>query len=286
MEHFEPGERRDRAVRPGRGDRESAGVTRRTLLRRAGLAAGIGALGTGTAVMTSDFAAAATSFVRRRPRHTFSITFDDGPHAAGLGTGINRTERVLDALHDEGVRGAFFIQTGVSYRGANAVGRELVARMADEGHTVGVHTGGTIDHESHIAAQKAGRLEGELEAACEYIRAHTGHTPQYVRPTFGATDEAVLQTYARVGLTCLLWDVDGDGGRNLDLATLRQRLRDGLVTMADRAWAGTTPAAPSIVVLYHDIQAGTSTSVPELIKEIRSLTAQLDPGHVAAFRAP
>lgn len=280
-------ERHDLAVRAGRDDRGPTGVTRRSLLRRAGLAAaGISALGTGTAVMTSDFAAAATPFGRHRPRRTFSITFDDGPHAAKLGTGVNRTELILDALRHEGVRGAFFIQTGVSYRGANPVGRELVARMAAEGHTVGVHTGGTIDHESHIASQKAGRLERELEAACEYIRTHTGHTPRYVRPTYGATDQAVLETYTRVGLTSLLWDVNGDEGRSHDLATLRQRLRDGLVTVADRAWAGTTPAAPAIVLLYHDIQAGTSAHVPDLIDAIRSMTTELDPEHVAAFRAP
>jgi peptidoglycan/xylan/chitin deacetylase (PgdA/CDA1 family) len=260
-----------------------AGMTRRSLLYRTSLAAaGIGALGTGAAVLNPEPALAAGQLTR-----TFSITCDDGPHAAKLGAGINRTELVLDALRREGARGAFFIQTGVSYRGANPIGRELVARMAAEGHTVGVHTGGTIDHESHIAAQKAGRLERELTAACEYIRTYTGHTPKYVRPTFGATDQAVRETYAKVGLTSLLWDVDGDGGRNLDLATLQQRLRNGLGAVAERNWRGTTLAAPAIVLLYHDIQAGTATHVPELVATIRSLAKELDPKHpTAVFRAP
>lgn len=256
--------------------------------------AGFGVLGAGSGIaMTSpDLAADTTSTgpSRRsagRHTHAFSFTFDDGPHVAKLGAGVNRTERVLDALRRERVRGAFFIQTGVSYRGAHPVGRELVARMAADGHTVGVHTGGTADHESHIVAQKAGRLEGELEAACEYIRTHTGYSPTYVRPTYGATNDAVLKTYARVGLTPLLWDVDGDGGRNLDLATLRQRLRDGLGDVADRDWKGTTAAAPTIVLLYHEIQSGTSTSIPDLVVTVRNLTKELDPGHgEAVFRRP
>lgn len=258
--------------------------------------AGLGVLGAGigTAVTGPDLAAATTSTgsprcSAGRCAHAFSFTFDDGPHVAKLGTGANRTERVLDALRRERVRGAFFIQTGVSYRGAHPVGRELVARMAADGHTVGVHTGGTVDHESHIVTQKEGRLEGELEAACEYIRTHTGCSPAYVRPTYGATNEAVLKTYAKVGLTPLLWDVDGDrnGGCDLGLATCRQRLRDGLRYVADRDWKATTAAAPTIVLLYHDIRSGTSTYVPDLVATVRNLTKELDPGNgEAVFRQP
>ena len=99
-------DRRER-FHPGVGqvaqEPDPIGVSRRTLLQRAGLSvAGVGALGTGTAVMTPDLAAAA---VVHRPTHTFAITFDDGPHAAELGTSVNRTERVLDVLCREGVRG-------------------------------------------------------------------------------------------------------------------------------------------------------------------------------------
>lgn len=233
-------------------------------------------------MINPGLALAATQLTRR-----FLITFDDGPHAAKLGAGTNRTELVLDALHREGAQGMFFIQTGVSYRGANPIGRELVARMAAEGHAVGVHTGGTIDHESHIATQKAGRLERELESACEYIRTYTGHTPKFVRPTYGATNPAVRKAYAKVGLTSVLWDVDGDGGRNLTPAALQLQLRNGLSEVAQRNWRATTPAAPAIVLLYHDIQAGTSSHVPDVISTIRSLTRELDPKHATAiFRAP
>lgn len=271
-------------------------MTRRVLLRGIAIA-GAGAVGTGlwSTLIGQDAAAAAqiapavepVSAAGPQAVHTFALTFDDGPHVAALGGGTNRTERVLDVLRDLDVRGAFFIQTGLSHRGNHPVGRKLVARMAAEGHTVGVHTGGTIDHESHPDAQAAGRLEAELEAAIAYIQDQTGQDPRYVRPPGGRTNPAVLATYARVGLTSLMWDVDGDQGKNLALPALQQRLRAQLGAVAGRKWVGTTAAAPTITVLYHDIQAGTAANVAAMVDGIRSLTAELSDGRDrAAFSAP
>jgi len=131
---------------------------------------------------------------------TYELTFDDGPHIAALGKGLNRTEKVLDTLKARGIKAGFFIQTGVSHRGASEVGRALVKRMHDEGHTVGIHTGGKKDHELHTTAQKNRRLKGELRSAKDYIEKITGEEPRYVRPPTGAFNPAVSATYARVGL--------------------------------------------------------------------------------------
>jgi len=217
---------------------------------------------------------------------TFSLTFDDGPHAAALGTGDNRTEKVLDVLKAKGVKAGFFIQTGVTYRGASAVGRALVSRMAAEGHTVGVHTGGTKDHELHPAAEKAGRLETELNAAKAYVKAQTGSDPAYVRPPTGASNAAVLATYKKTGLTNLLWDIDGDQGANLDLATLKQRVQAGITTVKNGGWKTTTPS-PNIVVLYHDIQKGTADNIGALIDHIKATTNTVSGNKdTATFAAP
>jgi peptidoglycan/xylan/chitin deacetylase (PgdA/CDA1 family) len=229
-----------------------------------------------------------------RATRTFALTFDDGPHAARLGTHQNLTERVLDTLHDKGVRAGFFIQTaaldaeGHAMRGSTPVGRQLVRRMHTEGHTVGVHTGGTIDHELHTRAEAAGRLEGELQSASAYIHAETGAAPTYVRPPTGRSNPAVLATYQRVGLQNLLWDVDGDQGANHTAAELRQRLTAGLTEVHGRQppWSGHTPVAPKIVVLYHDIQRGSATNIGDLIDRIRSETTRLSNGADSAAFAP
>ena len=92
-------------------------------------------------------------------------------------------------------------------------GIALVARMHAEGHTVGVHTGGTADHESHPKAEAAGRLEGELESGKAAIEKATGTEPTFVRPPFGDFNRAVTATYQRTGLTNLLWDIDGSRSR-------------------------------------------------------------------------
>jgi len=219
----------------------------------------------------------------------FELTFDDGPHTAELGSGKNRTERVLDTLKAKGsLKAGFFIQTGVSYRGANPIGRQLVARMHKEGHTVGIHTGGgdEHEHEDHPVAQKAGRLQGELEKAKTYVKDVTGEEAKLVRPPHGRFDKDVLATYGKVGLTNLLWDIDGDEGRSLGLAELKDRFTKGLAPIASGGWKpGRKPDA--VVVLYHDIQKGTSENLGELIEHIRDETKSVSGGKdAAAFRAP
>jgi peptidoglycan/xylan/chitin deacetylase (PgdA/CDA1 family) len=216
---------------------------------------------------------------------TFSLTFDDGPHAASLGNGTNRTEKVLDVLKAEGIKGAFFIQTGVSHRGDNPVGRALVARMQAEGHKVGIHTGGTADHELHTTAAKAGRLEGELNAAKSYVKTQTGEDATLVRPPTGAFNTAVSAIYAKTGLTNLLWDMDGDQGKSLGLADLKLRIESEMKKVQARGWKPSTPS-PTIVVLYHDIQKGTADNLPALIAHIRATTKLLSGGKDTAAFAP
>lgn len=222
-----------------------------------------------------------------RATRTFALTFDDGPHAAELGKGINLTENVLDTLKAKGVKAGFFIQTGVSYRGANKIGRALVARMDAEGHVVGVHTGGKKDHELHTTAEKAGRLEGELQSAKKYIEKQTGQTPTLVRPPTGKFDADVSKTYAKVGLTNLMWDVDGDKGTSLALGNLKARIESGIKTLDAGGWKASTASKPKFVFLYHDIQKGTADNLDAIIDHIKATTSKVTKGaDTADFAAP
>jgi peptidoglycan/xylan/chitin deacetylase (PgdA/CDA1 family) len=213
----------------------------------------------------------------------FALTFDDGPHAAGLGKGDNRTENVLDVLKSESIKGAFFIQTGVTYRGDSKIGRQLVKRMATDGHTVGVHTGGTADHELHTKAEAKGTLKGELESAKKYIKTETGSDATLVRPPTGAYNKAVTDTYAKVSLTNLMWDIDGDTGADLAHSKLIARLDDGLAKAEKAGWKPWVQTASSrIVILYHDIQKGTAANIAKLIAHIRAQVKKLSGGKVTA----
>lgn len=222
------------------------------------------------------------------PDPVFALTFDDGPHSAELGTGKNRTENVLDILKAEGIKGAFFIQTGVSFRGASANGKALVARMVADGHTVGIHTGGTADHELHTEAAKKGTLETELNAAKTYVKDQTKQPATLVRPPTGAFNADVSKIYEKVGLKNLMWDIDGDEGKSSSLAALQGRLDTGLDEAKKQGWKPWVQKLSSkIVVLYHDIQKGTAESIKTLIKHIRDKVKSLSGGaNTAKFDKP
>ncbi len=221
-----------------------------------------------------------------RATRTFSLTFDDGPHAAPLGGGRNLTENVLDTLKARSIKAAFFIQTGVAHRMANAIGRKLVARMQAEGHKVGIHTGGTADHELHTRAEAAGRLEGELQAGKAAVKKVTGSEPTLVRPPTGALNPDVEATYSKVGLTNLLWDIDVDQGANKSLADLKKRVEAGVAAVHGRGWKTTTPSS-TIVTLLHDIQRGTANNLGAIIDHIKTTVSKISGGKDSAdFTAP
>jgi peptidoglycan/xylan/chitin deacetylase (PgdA/CDA1 family) len=211
----------------------------------------------------------------------YSLTFDDGPHVEQLGTGENRTEKVLDTLASKGAKAGFFIQSGA--RGANPIGRALVTRMAQDGHTVGIHTGGSKDHEEHPSAQKAGRLKAELESGKKYISNQTESEPKFVRPPYGKHDADVDLTYKQTNLTMLKWDIDGDKNCGT-LDDLKNRFEREMWWPSLWDWEGNTPVAPKIVILYHDIRKNTAYHIGEMIDHIKNYAKKH--GKTAKFEAP
>lgn len=227
----------------------------------------------------------------RAPR-TFSLTFDDGPHIAALGSGQNLTENVLDTLQARSIQAGFFVQTaardreGISHRMDNVIGRALVARMHAEGHKIGIHTGGVKDHELHTEAEAAGRLEGELTAGKAAIEKVTGATPTLVRPPTGAHNKAVDATYGKVGLTNLLWDIDVDRGTDMSLEDLKKRVESEIAKVHAAGWKHTTPSS-TLVVLLHDIQKGTSRNLGAIIDHIKTTVTKISDGNDSAhFSVP
>jgi peptidoglycan/xylan/chitin deacetylase (PgdA/CDA1 family) len=205
----------------------------------------------------------------------FALTFDDGPHTAPLGVGTNLTEKVLDTLAAEGIKGegAFFVQTHAPFRGSTAVGKNLIKRMSDEGYTVGIHTGGKKDHEAHPVAHKEGRLESELEGAKSHLKEITGSDPELVRAPFGQTNADVHKVYTKLKLKHLHWDIDGDPGGSHSFDKLKSFFDSGLAALK-RGSKGTfhpkTGISSRIVVLYHDIRKGTANNIGAVIKHIKT----------------
>ncbi|MFJ9870640.1 polysaccharide deacetylase family protein [Streptomyces sp. NPDC101165] len=159
------------------------------------------------------------------------LTFDDGPHP-------DYTPHILDTLAKYDVRAMFFVCGECVVEN-----RELLARMADEGHVVGNHTW------THPLLTTLNRREirSEMERTSDVIEDTYGERPQWFRAPYGAWNRATFQLGAEMGMEPMAWTVD-----TTDWET------PGTGTIVDRVERG---AAPGVVVLSHDAGGDRSQSV-------------------------
>ncbi|MCI3278010.1 polysaccharide deacetylase family protein [Streptomyces cylindrosporus] len=174
-------------------------------------------------------------FLRMSGRgRTMVLTFDDGPDP-------RYTPHILDTLAEYDVRATFFVC------GEQADwNRDLLGRMADEGHVVGNHTW------SHplLTRLTRSRIRSEMERTSDVIEEAYGERPQWFRAPYGAWNRAAFQLGAELGMEPLAWTVD-----TLDWTT------PGTRTIVHRVEEG---AAPGVVVLSHDAGGDRSQSVRAL----------------------
>ncbi|MGH9805236.1 MAG: polysaccharide deacetylase family protein, partial [Candidatus Acidiferrales bacterium] len=174
----------------------------------------------------------------------------------------------------------FFVQTHAPFRGDNPVGQGLITAEGTAGHHVEVHTGSDEDHALHTdrvleppydanedgvvdALDGQNGLESDLIRAKARIFALTGRTPLLVRPPVGLTNPAVETSYANVGLTMQLWDVDsgdtipcGD-----DLPCVLNKVRTDIQDFIDNGQF-------SQVFLGHDVKQVTADNLGTILKGI------------------
>ena len=164
-----------------------------------------------------------------------ALTFDDGPKR---GT----TDVLLDGLRERGVSATFFL-----IGSQIAANRDLVARMAAEGHQVGNHTW------SHTRLQGAGKaiLEVELSRTDELLTAILGEGDYWVRPPYGQLEE---WERTLVDVPLVQWNVD---------------TRDWESRDKDKVLAAILEAAePGSIILLHDIY---DTSVEAALRAVDAL---------------
>ncbi|MFH9820966.1 polysaccharide deacetylase family protein [Streptomyces sp. NPDC017230] len=177
---------------------------------------------------------------------TMMLTFDDGPDP-------RYTPDILDTLARYDVRATFFVCGEMA-----DYNRDLLSRMADEGHVVGNHTW------SHPLLTRLGRrrIRSEMERTSEVVEQAYGEPPRWFRAPYGAWNRAAFQLGAELGMEPLAWTVD-----TLDWTT------PGTGTIVDRVEDG---AAPGVVVLSHDAGGDRSQSVRALRSYLPEL---LDSGY-------
>jgi peptidoglycan/xylan/chitin deacetylase (PgdA/CDA1 family) len=174
------------------------------------------------------------------------LTFDDGPDPRW-------TPGNLDTLAEYDVRAMFFVCGEMA-----SYNRDLLARMADEGHVVGNHTW------SHPLLTTLGRsaIRSEMERTSDVIEDAYGERPEWFRAPYGAWNRTAFQLGADMGMDPLAWTVD-----TLDWTT------PGTGAIVEAVERG---AAPGVVVLSHDAGGDRSQSVRALRRYLPRL---LDSGY-------
>lgn len=152
---------------------------------------------------------------------TLALTLDDGPDA-------ETTPRLLDLLATHNAHATFFPMAERA-----AVHPELIARMIDEGHTVGVHC---VAHIRHSQCD-ADRIRRDTDDALTALRG-LGARPGLWRTPWGDIAPFSHDVARERGLRIVGWDVDTHDWRGDD---------------ANAMFAATRPALhPGAIILAHD----------------------------------
>jgi peptidoglycan-N-acetylglucosamine deacetylase len=124
--------------------------------------------------------------------------------------------------------------------------KDLLRRMADEGHVVGNHTW------SHPLLTRLSRsaIRSQMERTCEVIEEAYGEAPLWFRAPYGAWNRAAFRIGAALGMESLAWTVDTLDWKNPGARAIAARVERG--------------AGPGVVVLSHDGGGNRSQSVRAL----------------------
>lgn len=167
-----------------------------------------------------------------------ALTFDDGPRRS-------TTLPLLDGLAQRGVRATFFL-VGRQIEG----NEDLVLRMEQEGHQVGIHS---YDHKPLTGLNQAD-FDLEVGMLRERLVTLLGHDHLLLRPPYGKVDEQV-QRLAQAPI--ILWSIDpedwSDENSDRQVALILDQVQDGSI------------------ILLHDIYP---TSVDTALRVVDALLGQ------------
>ena len=131
-----------------------------------------------------------------------ALTFDDGPSSV-------TTPMLLDGLAERGVHATFFLVGSMVENSP-----DVVLRMVEEGHQIGVHT---YDHSSSTGFKglSAAQFDAQVGVTQRLLTQLTGQTEFALRPPYGYVDDGVRQ---RAIGPIVLWSIDPEDWSDTDTA--------------------------------------------------------------------
>lgn len=167
-----------------------------------------------------------------------ALTFDDGPDE-------EKTEDLLDMLREKQVPATFFVI------GAQVEeNEELVKRMAEEGHQIGIHTWRHVDLSCLSEEEQREEIEKSRAVLVDLI----GERDFAVRPPFGQMNAILEQC---IEYPMILWSIDTEdwtGKSVLDMTIeTAEQVRDG------------------DIILMHDISENSIEGAKAIIDELERM---------------
>lgn len=139
-----------------------------------------------------SFGTNALAWDNKTEKKVLYLTFDCGYKYEDL------TARILNTLKEKNVKAAFFCT--MDYLRSEP---SEIARMIDEGHTVGNHS---VTHPDCTTVSRE-RLAWELLGVHNYMRVNFGYSPKYFRFPTGAFSEDSLELVNSLGYRSVFWSV-------------------------------------------------------------------------------
>lgn len=164
-----------------------------------------------------------------------ALTFDDGPSSA-------TTPALLDGLARRGVHATFFLVGSMA-----ADNHDLVRRMSDEGHQIGVHT---YDHSlsKGLTGLSEAQFRAQVDATRDLLTALTGQTQYALRPPYGFVDDSVRR-WAEGPI--ILWSVDPEDWKDQNARRVVQHIlshaEDGSIVLLHDIFSSSVDAALQVV---------------------------------------
>lgn len=174
-----------------------------------------------------------------------ALTFDDGPSP-------RNTPPLLDMLRGKGIRATFFV---VGKRVDHY--RDILRRIAAEGHEVGNHT---YQHLPLIFMPR-GMVRSELERTNNIIAGEIGSAPKLFRPPMGWFNDSVLGVAGEVGLRPVIGSIHPRDSRKPGTEALVRRVMPRI--------------APGAIIILHDGGWRISADRSQTLDAVDRITDQL-----------
>lgn len=186
--------------------------------------------------------AAAWSNSRSRPAAAAAMEAADGPYVALTfddGPRLDTTPVLLDGLARRGVHATFFV---IGER--VEPGRDILKRMVDEGHQIGLHT---YSHKM-LTGLSADEIYREINDLRDALTGLLGDLDFMLRPPYGKVNSTVC---AMAKTPIILWSVDPEDWSDHDtarqVALITNQVQDGDIILLHDIYASSVETALQVV---------------------------------------